>query len=38
MAHIETTAALRRFCVTDFTVADPAEGMRDRKVVDRRIG
>jgi len=35
MAHIETTAALRRLSDTDFTVADPAADIRDRKVVDR---
>ncbi len=30
MAHIETTAALRRLSDTDFTVADPAADIRDR--------
>jgi sporulation protein YlmC with PRC-barrel domain len=35
MAQIEKTATLRRLCDTELTVADPAEDIRDRKVVDR---
>jgi len=35
MAQIEKTAALRRLSDTELTVADPAEDIRDRKVVDR---
>ena len=35
MAQIEKTAALRRLSDTELTVADPAEDIRDRKVIDR---
>jgi len=34
MAQIETTAALRRLSDTELKVADPAEDIRDHKVVD----
>ena len=35
MAQSETTAALRRLSDTELKIADPAEDIRDRKVVDR---
>jgi len=35
MARVETTAALRRLSDTELKVADPAEDIRDRKVVGR---
>jgi sporulation protein YlmC with PRC-barrel domain len=35
MAQIEKTATLVRLSDTELTVADPAEDIRDRKVVDR---
>jgi len=35
MAQIATTAALRRLSDTELKIADPAEDIRDRQVVDR---
>jgi sporulation protein YlmC with PRC-barrel domain len=35
MAQREKTATLRRLSATELTVADPAEDIRDRQVVDR---
>jgi len=35
MAQIATTAALRRLSDTELKIADPAEDIRDREVVDR---
>ena len=36
MAHIEKTATLMRLSDTEFKVADPAEDIRNRQVVDRK--